>query len=271
MTPPTLPPVLPHDKPGEGTSLGDGVSQTAQPLPPELWPNIDHLVFEDGKPVESLFAERQMRLFVEPLYASWKGPPESGKFVAMSNVGLFPEAQQTTLVPDGLLSIDVEAPRDPRLRPNRSYLVWVYGKPPDVVLELVSDRSGGELEYKLRQYARIGVAYYVVFDPDQFLGQQTLHVFRREGPKYTPMAEAWFPEVGLGVKGWQGIYQGLEADWLRWHDQTGQVLPTGEEQGKRAREAQEQARKAQERAEQERAQKERALAQLRALGVTPEP
>jgi hypothetical protein len=81
------------------------------------------------------------------------------------------------------------------------------------------------------------------------------------------------------------VYEGFEAEWLRWHDQTGQFLPTGEEQGKRAREAQEQARQAQERAEkaeeqarkaqeqaqQDRAEKERLLAQLRALGVTPEP
>jgi Uma2 family endonuclease len=264
MNPPTLPPALPREKPGEGAAAVDGVSQAAQPLPPELWPNIDHLVFEDGKPVESLFAERQMRLFVEPLYASWQGLPESGKFVAMANVGLFPEAQQTTLVPDGLLSIDVEAPGDPHLRQHRSYLVWVYGKPPDVVLEVVSDRSGGELEYKLHRYARIGVAYYVVFDPEQFLGQETLHIFRREGPTYTPMADAWFPEVGLGLKRWQGVYEGFEAEWLRWHDHTGQFLPTGEEQGKFAREARQQA-------EQERAHKERLLAQLRALGVTPEP
>jgi Uma2 family endonuclease len=269
MSPQTLPPVMAQD------STADEASQAEQMWVPEL-PNIDHLVFEDGTPLENLFAERQLRLFVEPLYSSWEGP-QSGKFVAMANVGVFPEAQQTPLVPDALLSTEVEVPGDPHLRLHRSYLVWIYGKPPDVVLELVSDRKGGELDYNLRRYALIGVAYYVVFDPEHFLGEQSIHVFRRVGSTYTPLAEAWFPEIGLGLKVWPGVFEDVEAVWLRWHDPNGNLLLTGEEQGKRAKEAEEQARHAEEQArhaeemaEQKRRQKERLLAQLRALGVKPD-
>jgi Uma2 family endonuclease len=263
MSPQTLPPVMPQESPAEGAS------QAEHEWVPEP-PNIDHLVFEDGTGVDNLFAERQKRLFVEPLYTSWRGPPESGKFAAMANVGLFPEAQQTPLVPDGLLSTDVQVPGNVHLRQHHSYLVWVYGKPPDVVLELVSDRKGGELDVKLRRYALIGIAYYVVFDPEHHLGEQTIHVFCRKGRTFTPLAQAWFPEMGLGLKLWQGLFEGVEALWLRWHDGTGALLLTGEEQAQLARQAAEQARQAAEQAEQERRQKERLLAQLRSLGITPD-
>jgi hypothetical protein len=257
-------------------------------LPPDSVPNLDHLVFEDGQPVDSLFAERQQRLFVEPLYASWAGPPDSGKFAAMANVGLFREVKQTPLVPDGLLSADVEVPRDPHPREHHSYLLWVYGQPPSLVLELVSDRSGGELGHKRRDYAQVGVAYYVVYDPHQLLGQEVLHAFERRGSDYVRLEVPWFPGLALGLRLWSGVYEGVETIWLRWCDRDGNLVPTGEERAReaetqarqaderacqaetQARQADERARQATEEAERQRLAKERLLAQLRALGVNPE-
>jgi Uma2 family endonuclease len=251
-------------------------------LPPELVPNIDHLVFEDEQPADSLFAERQQRLFVEPLYASWAGPPESGKFAAMANVGLFREVRQTPLVPDGLLSAGVGVPRDPHPREHHSYLLWVYGQPPSLVLELVSDRSGGELGHKQRDYARVGVAYYVVYDRGRLLGAEVLHAFETPGGKYVPLEAPWFPELALGLTLWPGVYEGVEATWVRWCDRDGNLVPTGEERarqaeaeadqaGERARQAEERARQATEEAERQRLANERLFAQLRALGGNPEP
>ena len=43
-----------------------------RPLPVELHPNIDHLVTEDGAPVDNQFSEKQQRLLVEVLYCSWQ-------------------------------------------------------------------------------------------------------------------------------------------------------------------------------------------------------
>jgi hypothetical protein len=251
-------------------------------LPPELVPNIDHLVFEDEQPVDSLFAERQQCLFVEPLYASWAGPPGSGKIAAMANVGLFREAKQTPLVLDGLLSGNVEVPRDPHPREHHSYLVWVYGQPPDLVLELVSDRSGGELSHKRRDYARVGVAYDVVNDPGRFLGPEVLHAFERRGREYVRLEAPWSPDLGLGLTLWSGVDQGVEATWLRWCDRDGKLVPTGEERareaetqarqaGEQARLADERAREATEETERQRQEIEQLRAQLRALGVNPGP
>ncbi len=243
-------------------------------LPPELVPNIDHLVFDIEEPV-SLFAQRQRCLFVEPLYTSWAGPPDGGKFAAMANIGLFREARQTPLVPDGLLSVGVEVPRNPHLRAHRAYLLWVYGKPPSLVLELVSDQDGGELGHLRRDYAEIGVPYYVVYDPGRLLGPEVLHAFESRGGQYVSLEKPWFEGLGLGLTLWTGVYQGVEATWLRWCDRDGNLVLSGTEQAQqaeeRAREAEARARQATEEAERQRLENERLRAQLRALGANPEP
>ena len=60
-----------------------------QPLPPELWPNIDHIVTDYGVPVDKVFSENQKRLLTELLHSSWK---PDWPFVAFANVGLFQDA-----------------------------------------------------------------------------------------------------------------------------------------------------------------------------------
>src|SRR5438876_4869225 len=131
------------------------------PLPPELWPKVDHLVTEDGTPVASIFPEKQRRLLCEALYASWKRP---GPFLAMANVGLFYGIRLPPLVPDVLVSLDVEPPKEPWPNTSRSYFCWEHGKPPELVVEIVSNKQGDELGGKLKTYATIGVAYYVVYN-----------------------------------------------------------------------------------------------------------
>src|SRR4051812_35269976 len=105
-----------------------------------LEPNIDHLVLEDGKPVESIFAEKLYRLLTETLYSSWPGPGDGRPFLALANVGLFWDPNEEPLVPDVMLSVDVPAERDLMQKKNNSCLMWEMRKPPDVVIEIVSDR-----------------------------------------------------------------------------------------------------------------------------------
>ena len=131
------------------------------PLSPEQWPQVDHLVTEDDTPVDNIYFEEQQRLLTESLYASWQGQ----RFLALANVGLFYSITEPPLVPDVLLSLDVQAPDDLWKKSHRSYFVWVYGKPPDVVIEVVSNRKSGEADSKLRGYARLGIAYYAIADP----------------------------------------------------------------------------------------------------------
>jgi Uma2 family endonuclease len=240
------------------------------PLPvlaPEDYPNIDHLVFEDDLPVDSIFAEREQRLLIEPLYVSWKGPEDGGPFLAVSNVGLFNSVDEPPEVPDAMLSLGVRAGDDLHAKQHRSYLLWVLGKFPDVVVEIVSDKRGGEETRKLRRYARLGIPYYVIFDPRNLLAQGVLRAFLLRGRTYEAIDASWFPEVGLGMKLWEGEYEDCHATWLRWCDREGKVIATGKE---RVAEEHRRAEEAERQAAREKEQAERLRAKLRALGIDPD-
>ena len=192
-------------------------------------PDISNLITEDDTPVDNLFSEKQMRLLAESLYTSWAGPGDGRPFVAMANVGLFYTTRAPALVPDVLLSLDVRAPDAPEIKERRSYFIWEYGKPPDVIVEIVSNRKGGELGDKLLDYARLGVAYYVVHDPYHYLSERPLRIFTRLATGYTEVTDTWLAGVGLGLTLWEGEYEEATAIWLRWCTQQGTVLATGAE------------------------------------------
>ena len=209
-------------------------SEIAQVLPPELHPDVEHLVTEDDTPVDNLFSEKQQRLLIRPLYSSPESVGAGRNFVAATNVGLFYAIRQPPYVPDMLLSLDVEVPADVWPKSHRSYFVWEYGKPPDVVVEVVSNDQGGEDTEKLSGYARIGVPYYAIYDPQRILSDQTLRAFQLQAMHYRPMAEPlYLPDVELGLRLWQGRFERLEATWLRWVDATGEPILTGEERAER--------------------------------------
>ena len=135
-----------------------------QVLPVVLQPAVDHLVTEDDTPVDNFFSEKQQRLLTEPLYSSRAAWAGSGPLSQRANVGLFFAVRSPPLVPDVLLSMDVELPADLHPKSHRSYFIWEYGKPPDVVIEVVSNREGGEDTQKLAAYAESRVPYYAIFD-----------------------------------------------------------------------------------------------------------
>jgi hypothetical protein len=239
---------------------------------PEDFPDPDKLVLEDGKPVDNIFSEKQMRLLTEALHAGWTGPPGGQPFVVMANVGVFHTAGQPPLVPDVLLAVGVTQ-GDPSRRENLAYLVWLRGKVPDVVIEVVSNREGGEDSTKLQEYARIGVPYYVIFDPENELRGGLLRTYQLQGRTYQPLAPpGFFAEIGLGVDLWQGRFEDMESTWLRWRDGSGQLVPTGVEQAERERQraegAEHRATAEHQRAERARQELEELKAKARALGIS---
>src|SRR5262245_42400313 len=109
-------------------------------LDPSDYPSVDHLVTEDDTPVDNVFAAKQQRLLVEPLYASQALAGRT--FIADANVGVFASIYRSAIVPDAFLSLDVQLPPNFREKRYRSYFLWEYGKPPDAVIELISDLRG---------------------------------------------------------------------------------------------------------------------------------
>jgi Uma2 family endonuclease len=241
--------------------------------------DISHLVIEDDTPVDNFQSAQQQRLLVEPLYSSRALPMP---FVADANVGLFYKLKGDPIVPDVLLSLGVQRPDDFSQRQNRSYFTWEFGKVPETCIEIVSNAEGDELTLcrksqqkgktaaKKEIYARIGVPYYVVFDPlQQIQGQDDMNGALLRVWSISPIAYAeltsasgivavdqsiWLEGVGLGLTLWQGQFEeDTTRLWLRWCDQQGQVIPTGAE-----------------RAEAEKQRAERLAERLRALGVNPD-
>jgi Uma2 family endonuclease len=211
-------------------------------------PDITHLELEDDAPLDNFQTEKQQRLLVEPLYSSWH---TDQPYIAAANVGIFSADNQDGIAPDVFLSLGVAVPGDWSDKQNRSYLVWRFGKFPEVAIEIVSNRKGNELVTKDPDkvckkvaYARMGIAYYAVFDPlrqiqsaDQMDGQ-LLKVFVLTGKHYVELSEtAWLEDVELGLTLWQGTFEGVSDLWLRWCDQSGQVIPTGKERADQLAEA----------------------------------
>lgn len=228
-------------------------------------PDISQIEIEDNEPVDSLYSEKLQRLLTSALYASFQpGVP----FLATANVGLFYGLYLPPLVPDVMVSLEVSTPQNFERKEDRTYFVWEMGKPPDVVIEIVSNRKGHELGSKPKDYARAGVSYYIVYDPLHQLNElqdSSLAIFERAGTEWILYTSSWMPKVGLGVTLWQGAYEGVTVEWLRWCDQDGNLLLTGEERAEAERQRAEAERQ---RAEAERQRAEQYLDLLRQHGIT---
>jgi len=223
-------------------------------------PDISNLVIEDDIPVDNFQSEKQQRLLVEPLYSSQVLP---APFIVAANVGVFFAVKQEPLVPDVFVSLGVQMPADWSQKRNRSYFVWEFGKVPEVVIEIVSNRVGNELTAKKDAYARMGIAYYGVFDPlaqlqepDQMDGKP-LRVFALTVGRYGELATPWLETMGVGLTLWEGDFEGQTGTWLRWCDRQNQVIPTGAERAEQEKQ----------RADAASARAERLAAQLKAMGV----
>ncbi len=240
--------------------------------------DISHIVIEDDTPVDNFQSEKQQRFLVEPLYSSWS---TDVPFIAAANVGLFYGLKLDPIVPDAFLSLNVRMPEDWSQRQNRSYLVWEFGKLPEVAIEIVSNRKGNELDSKKESYARIGVAYYAVFDPlKQLQGKDELNgsplkIWELTGKHYVEVPEPfWLESVGLGLMLWEGLFEEQSGVWLRWCDRAGQVIPTGAEGReieRQGREVERQGREVERQGrEMERQRADRLAERLREMGINPD-
>jgi hypothetical protein len=244
-------------------------------VPPELLPDLTDVVIEDGVPVESNYVARLHKVLTDPLAVPWPGLAAGRPYIIAANVGLFHTAGQPPLVPDVMLSLDA-AHGDVRKKEHNSYFLWVVGKPPNVVIEFVSDRTGGELSHKFTTYLRLGVKFYVVFDRWNKLKGGILRAWVLHGEGYVPLDGPPFTLQGLDLQLglWDGDFEGIASTYLRWYDRDGNLLPTGHERAERERQNAERERQSAEKerqnAEKERLRRERLEAQLRALGFDPE-
>ncbi len=145
-----------------------------------------------------------------------------------------------------------------------SYVMWQEGISPAIVLEFLSPgtekedlgkslRTVDQPPTKWQVYEQIlRVPYYVVFDRYT----DALRVFVLQAQQYVEQTliepRFWIPTLEIGLGLWQGSYQNVTRQWLRWYDATNEWIPTLAEQ-----------------AEQERQKSDRMAAKLRELGIDP--
>ncbi|NER07630.1 MAG: Uma2 family endonuclease, partial [Okeania sp. SIO3C4] len=73
------------------------------------------------------------------------------------------------------------------------------------------------------------IPYYVVYDPLQKLSKTFLQVFQLQNNSYIPKNDAWFADINLGLTLWNGVFENVNDTWLRWCDESGNVIKTGDE------------------------------------------
>ncbi len=236
-----------------------------------VFPDISELEIEDDQPVDNFYSEKQQRFLVDSAYNSQL---LALPFIAAANVGIFYGTKLDPLVPDVFLSLNVQMPVDWSQKQNRSYFVWEFGKRPEVAIEIVSNHKGKELSTKKADYARIGIAYYVVFDPllqiqeaAQMNGAM-LRVYVLTAGNYVELSEPfWLETVGLGLTLWSGTFEQQSGIWLRWCDRQGQVIPTGAESSILERQIADSERQ---RADSESQKATRLAERLREMGIDPD-
>ncbi len=163
-----------------------------------------------------------------------------------------------------------------------SYVVWDEQAIPQVVVELISPgtlmsdlgevkREQNGTPTKWQVYEQIlKVPHYVVYDRYQ----QRWWVFKRIDEQYqeqsTSNGQYWLSELKIGLGLWQGEYQGINRQWLRWYDADQKWIPTeAERQEQQAETERQRAEAERQRAEAERQRAEQLADRLRTLGIDP--
>jgi Uma2 family endonuclease len=211
-------------------------------------------------------------------------PPNIEDYFSGTDINLYYDTRNTNWYkrPDWFLVLGVPPSRtQEELR--LSYVVWAEGVAPFLMVELLSPgteaedlgqtlRVVGKPPTKWQVYEQIlRVPYYVVFDRYD----RIMRVFVLQGDRYQAVTVTgqgfWFDRLHLGLGVWQGSYEGIVGQWLRWYDQSGAWIPTREGQVARERQRadgeRQRAEQAYQQAEQERQRAERLAAKLRALGI----
>lgn len=201
----------------------DGSLQVPMP------PTQDELPCQTDESLETERHKLQIDLLIYPL-RSWLTHREQGGYVGGNMFVYFSMAQvrgEDFRGPDVFVVLDV--PDGER----RSWVVWEEGKGPDVVIELLSEKTAAQDKGRKKQVyqsqLRVGEYYwYDPFNPEDLAG------FSLSGSEYLPIAatdEGYLRcnHLGLVLRRWEGRYAEVSTTWLRWAFADGSLLPTPEE------------------------------------------
>jgi Uma2 family endonuclease len=174
------------------------------------------------------------------------------------------------VVPDAFLSLGVERKKGGKSR--RSYAVWEENEVvPILALEMVSHTPGDEYDEKLEIYRKLGVLYYIIYNPEFWLRDrhQPFEIYKLVDENYRLQIgePLWMPEIGLGIGRHQGVIGGIQQEFLSWYNEQGDRYLMADEI---AQQESQRAENEQQRAEQEKQRAEQLAQYLRSIGVDPD-
>lgn len=253
---------------------------------PTKLPNHMELPEEDGSVVKNFQEHPQSIILTDSIGSVMKRLHPDGQYAIGQDSGIYwrltDPPERGCEAPDWFYVPNVPPLLDGEYR--RSYVLWQEYILPLVVLEFASGDGSEERDNtplavangtekikpgKFWVYEQVmRIPYYGIFS----MSAGTLEVYHLQDITYqklTPNDRGHYPipplEVELGL--WKGNYQNQHQQWLRWWDNQGNLLLTGEE---RATTAELERDRATERAEQaERSQRE-AIARLANMGLNSE-
>ena len=229
-------------------------------------PSTEDLPCSDDTPVDNEDQNLLPNLLLFVLSSIWQGRRDWYFGVDMAIYHTTGVNPNVPVVPDAFLSLNVERKKGGKSR--RSYAVWEEnGVVPTLTLEMVSHQPGGEYDEKMSIYAKLGVLYYVIYNPEFWRrdGHQPFEVYKLiDGNYQLQIGEPyWMPEVELGIGRCQKLFGGIPQEILSWFDLEGCPYPTPDE-------IRQQLIAERQRAEAEYQRAEELAQYLRSLGVDPD-
>lgn len=232
------------------------------------WEKLPDDFVLDDEPVDNINQPLLAAALTEALELSGR---LSESMLVGTNFGLCANVDEKSVVkaPDWFYVLSV-LPTNPPNQNRRSYTPNLQGEVPAIVMEFLSETEGGEYSIKSKYppgkwyyYERIlQVPNYAIFEPDA--GWLEFYQLDDGGRYQLQPADEnnryWVSQMGLYLGVWQGNKANRTGFWLRWWDETGQMLLWGTELVQQERL----------RTEQERLRAEQLAAQLRAAGIEPE-
>jgi Uma2 family endonuclease len=205
---------------------------------PKTLPDHNQLPCEDGTFVKNFQEHPQSILLTDSLKPILDQIHPDGQYCIGQDSGIYwkitDPPEKGAEAPDWFYVPNVTPDLNGEMR--RSYVLWQEHIRPLIVIEFVSGNGSEERDRtpwkgKFWIYENVILPlYYAIYEVK--LSRVEVYVLTGRNYQIIPPNERGnYPILELGVELgiWQGNYQNVELPWLRWWDQEGNLLLTGEE------------------------------------------
>ena len=235
-------------------------------VPPDWWILTDKdLPCGNDERMPNQIHGLQITLLTTPLELYYKDRKDA--YVAGEMYVYFSPYQILT---DDFKGPDVFVALNVSKRVRESWVTWQEGKPPDVVIEILSKSTGmKDRKPKLKVYQdKLKAPEYVWYNPrnGHLVAFELVEgEYRRIEPDRKKRLRS--RQLDLLLVRWRGVYRGVEGRWVRYATLDGVLLPTPDEVADEERRRSDEERR---RAQGERGRADRLAARLREMGIDPE-